>query len=570
MIKENINYIIRILNKKEIIKLYIFFFFSVLVSILEIISLGIIPALFSVLIDPTILINKFDFNQNIQNIIKEFLELSNLLFLLCIGTIFFYLFKSLIVFLFQFYDAKMINDFKVNISSRLFKIYLNKDYLFHSINDPIILGRNVSSEVNISVSHIRSFLIIIKEAVQLVLIFLLLLFANYKITLIIFIIFFLLSLIYLKIFKKKMKQKSEIAFYERGFKSKIINQILNAIIEVKIYAKENFILKKFIQSTQKEYRSQMFLEIINKIPKIFIEIFIVTIVCLTLLTAVGLGYKIEAVAAIIALYFLAALRAYPSINNILMQNIALVNGKVSINKLSNEFDESVVNQHNEKNLKELEFGFNDSIRFKDISFNYPGRKNVLTNLSFQIPKNKITGIKGETGSGKSTIIKLIMNLLQPSSGQIEIDGIHLNKIKKGWQKKIGYIPQNFYILNESIFENIVFSEESDKHNYEKIAEILKFSKLDEFVYSLPEKLNTVVGPSGKILSGGQAQRLSIARALYQDREVLIFDEATNALDEDTEAEILKNIYNLKNSKTIILISHNKKVLDICDQILEVK
>ena len=464
----------------------------------------------------------------------------------------------------------MINEFKVNISSRLFKIYLNKNYLFHSINDPIILGRNVSSEVNISVYHIRSFLVIIKEVAQLILIFLLLLFASFKITLVIFLIFFLLSLIYLKIFKKKMKQKSEIAFLERGFKSKIINQILNAIIEVKIYGKENFIIKKFIESTQKEYRSQMFLEIINKIPKIFIEIFIVTIVCLTLLTAVNLGYRIEAVAAIIALYFLAALRAYPSINNILIQNMALVNGKVSINKLSKEFDETFVKKNNEKKLNEINFDFNDSIEFKNISFNYPDRKNTLTNLSLKIPKNKITGIKGETGAGKSTIIKLVMNLLQPSTGVIEVDGSDLDKIKSGWQKKISYIPQNYYILNETILENIVFSEETNKHNYEKISKILNFSKLDEFINSLPEKLNTIVGPSGKILSGGQAQRLSIARALYQDREVLIFDEATNALDEETEAEILKNIHGLKKTKTIIIISHSSKVLDICDEILEIK
>ena len=569
MIKENLNYIKKLLKKREIFNLYIYFLFSILVSILEIISLGIIPALFSILIDPTILINKFEFNEYILKKITILIELPNLLFLLCLGTIIFFFLKSIIIFLFQIFDSKLFNALKVNLSAKMFKIYLNKDYLFHSINDPIILGRNITSEVNISISHIKSFITITKESLQLLLIFLLLLFANYKITLIIFGVFLLISFLYLKIFKKRMKQKSEIAFFERGFKSKIINQILNAIIEVKLYEKENFILDKFIKSTKNENRSYMFLEIINKIPRIFFELLVVTIVCLALLTALNLGFQIEAVAAIIGLYFLAAIRAYPSINNILIQNIALINGKVSINKLCNELNKSNLSENNEKKSNQ-NFDFNNSIEFKNISFNYPNRKNILTNLNLKIQKNKVIGIKGDTGSGKSTVIKLAMNLLEPTSGVIEVDGHPMNTIQNSWRKKISYIPQNFYVLNESIMENIFFSEDESEHDLKKISRALKFSKLDKFVDSLPEKLDTIVGPSGKVLSGGQAQRLSIARALYQDREILIFDEATNALDQDTESQILQNICQLKNTKTIIIISHNKDVMEKCDHVLEIK
>ncbi|MDC1138218.1 ABC transporter ATP-binding protein, partial [Candidatus Pelagibacter sp.] len=149
-------------------------------------------------------------------------------------------------------------------------------------------------------------------------------------------------------------------------------------------------------------------------------------------------------------------------------------------------------------------------------------------------------------------------------------GHPMNTIQNSWKKKISYIPQNFYVLNESIMENIFFSEDESEHDLKKISRALKFSKLDKFVDSLPEKLDTIVGPSGKVLSGGQAQRLSIARALYQDREILIFDEATNALDQDTESQILQNICQLKNTKTIIIISHNKDVMEKCDHVLEIK
>ena len=567
MIKENISHIKVILNKSEIIKLYLYFLFSLLIGILEIIGLGIIPALFSVLIDENLLINKFDFNLTIQNLIINLLNSENFLMILCVGTILFYLFKSLIIFIFHYFEANLINFLKINISSRLFKIYLQKDYLFHSINDPIILGRNISSEVNISVFHIKSFLLIIKEIIQLILIFLLLLFASWEATIVIFLIFLILGLLYLKVFKDKIKKRSEIAFFERGLKSKIINQILNAIIEVKLYNRENFILNKFTNSIKREFRSVMFLEIINKIPRISIEILIVTAVCVTLLTTIRLGYNIETLISFIALYFLAALRAYPSVNNILIQNISLVNSKVSINKLTSEFDNSsILNESkNHNKIYSGDFIFKKSINFKDVYFNYPERADVLKDINLKILKNSIIGIKGETGSGKSTFIKLLMNLLNPSKGNIEVDDVNIHTLGKNWQCKIGYIPQNYYILDDTILENIIFSEDESKFSIEKVNNILKFCKLFDVVNSLPKKLNTVVGPSGKQLSGGQAQRLAIARALYQNKDVLIFDEATNSLDEKTETEILKNIHDLKINKTIIIISHNNKVLEKCDK-----
>ena len=163
-----------------------------------------------------------------------------------------------------------------------------------------------------------------------------------------------------------------------------------------------------------------------------------------------------------------------------------------------------------------------------------------------------------------------MNLLEPSSGKINIDNLPLTSIRNAWQKKISYIPQNFYILDDSFLENILFSEDRKKIKINKVNQILKFCHLDDLIKNLPEGLNTIVGPSGKLLSGGQAQRLAIARGLYQDRDILILDEATNALDSDTEDKILKNILNLKKSKTIIIISHNRKVLDICDKVIEFK
>jgi len=569
MLKENFQYLNKILTKKEYFYLYIYFIFSILIGILETIGVGILPAFFSVLIDKNILINKFNFNENIQNIVINFFDKDNLIMFLCIGIVIFFIFKSIILFFFGFFDAKLTRDFKVSISSQLFKIYINKNYLFHSINNPIILGRNISSEVNTTVAHMKSFLIIIKESIQLILIFSLLLFANLKVTTTIFALFLLLGIIYIKFFGKKMRQKSEIAFYERGHKSKIIHQILNAIIEVKIYNRENFIIKKFIASIKKEFQSKMFLDVVNKIPKIFIEIFIVSMVCFTIVVCVRMGFNIEAIISIIALYFFAALRSYPAFNSFLQQKMALINGKISIEKLANEFEKSKLNSNSQK-LKNSISNFKKSIEFQNVKFDYPNREKTLNNISFKILKNTLIGIKGETGSGKSTVIKIIMGLLYPDSGKILIDGKELNKSENNLKDKISYVPQNFYIMDDTILENIIFSEEKNKPNYKKISKATKLSQLDEVINSLPDGIDTVVGSTGKLLSGGQAQRLALARALYQEREILILDEFTNALDSNTEKLVIENILNLKKSKTVIIISHNSDILKFCDQIIEIK
>jgi ABC-type multidrug transport system fused ATPase/permease subunit len=248
--------------------------------------------------------------------------------------------------------------------------------------------------------------------------------------------------------------------------------------------------------------------------------------------------------------------------------MALINGRISIDKLANEFEKSKLNSDNQK-VKNSISNFDSSIEFQNVSFNYPNRDKTLNNINLKISKNTIIGIKGETGSGKSTIIKLIMGLLQPDSGKILIDGKELNITEDNLSDKISYVPQNFYILDDTILENIVFSEEKNKPDYKKISKATALSQLDEVINSLPNGINTIVGSTGKLLSGGQAQRLALARALYQEREILILDEATNALDSNTEKLVIENLSNLKKAKTIIIISHNSDILKFCDQTIEI-
>ena len=211
------------------------------------------------------------------------------------------------------------------------------------------------------------------------------------------------------------------------------------------------------------------------------------------------------------------------------------------------------------------------ISFNQVSFRFHHDKQLLNNISFKIEKNSIIGIFGESGSGKSTILNLLTGLLKPTKGNISIDKFDLkdDKIKDFWQNIIGYIPQDNFLLDDTVKKNIIFSNKFEEVNQTNLDKAIYLAKIDKFISSLKDGIETKIGDRGINISGGQRQRIGIARALYNDPEVLIFDEATSSLDFETENEILDEIYAIKN-KTIIMISHNLESLNRCQKILKLK
>ena len=547
MIRDSFKKISILTKKKEKFYLKFYFLFFIIISLFETIGVGLLPTYLSIILDEKILIDKV----NSFNI--ELPILNNLLL------------NENLVLIF----AKLFNNLKINLSSSLFRIYLNKNYIFHTDNNPIILGRNITSEVNITVGYVRSFILIIKELLQTTLIVILLLFINAKLTISIIFLFSLLAIFYLKLFSKKLKKKFDISFFERGEKSKIVNQILNAFIEVKLYKKSKFFTKEFKDSITREFGAIKYLDVLNKLPKIFIELLLVLIFFASILFIIKLNINLNLVIPYLALYFVAALRIYPSISNIILNRLALISGKISITKITKEFIDSNKDVDIETEKYSNIFKFKDKIKFENVFYGFKGRKPILENINFKINKNDFIGIIGETGSGKSTLIKLMMGFITPSKGKIIIDEDNLAIIRNDFQSIIGYVPQNFYLIDDTILKNIIFGDYEDNINIDKINKILKEVSLEKFVGNLPDKLNTIVGSDGKQISGGQAQRLAIARALYQEPELIIFDEATNALDEKTELEIIENINKIKKDKTIILITHKPKLLENCNRIFQI-
>ena len=203
-----------------------------------------------------------------------------------------------------------------------------------------------------------------------------------------------------------------------------------------------------------------------------------------------------------------------------------------------------------------------------MSFSYPSRKEFsLSKLSMSIKKGDFVGIIGETGSGKSTLINLIIGLLKPSQGEVEVDQLNIDSNLSGWYKKIGYVPQSIYLTDDTIRRNIAFGLNENDIDDSLIKESIVKANLEEFIKNLPNGLDTIVGEKGIRLSGGQQQRIGIARALYRDPEILILDEATSSLDQLTEKKIMESIQFLKRKKTLIIVTHRLSTVQNCDRIL---
>ena len=263
-------------------------------------------------------------------------------------------------------------------------------------------------------------------------------------------------------------------------------------------------------------------------------------------------------------------RLLPLINRF-VYDIQLLNWSKSVLNsypLEDKSDNSIL--INQNNLKQ-NIIFEKKIKFSDVRFFYKDRDLViLDKINFDINKGEYVGIKGSTGTGKSTILDLIMGLISPSSGEIKVDEKKLEINNRNWHEKIGYVPQDVTLINENILKNIAFGVEEKEIDMQKINKCVEIANLSEFINQLPNKFETNIGHMSSNISGGQKQRIGIARALYHDPEILIFDEATNSLDEKTEQQILNVIKKLKGEKTIIFVSHQTNPLKYCDKIIDLK
>ena len=454
-----------------------------------------------------------------------------------------------------------------SIGVRLFKGYLNQPYSWFLNRNSADLGKNLLSEIRevISKTLIPTFALISQGAVSLV-IFIMLLIVDYQLALTVLAVLGLFyGLIYRSI-SKLLKRVGTKRYESNRDRFKVASESLFAIKEVKIESLEDFYTEQFNKPAKEFAKYESLLATTTQLPRYALEAVAFGGMILVLLSVLGDNKNLAEVLPIIALYAFAGYRLMPSIQIIYASVSTLrYSGKI-LDELVKEL-KSIGKVHKEINKENIQF--TRKISLNNVSYNYPGTdRTVLHDLSLTIKANSLVGFVGLTGSGKTTLIDIILGLLEPKSGHLIIDDINIDSTNiNSWQRKLGYVPQQISLIDASVAENIAFGVDKDEIDMETVEYVSRIANLHDFVSNnLQDGYKTSIGERGVKLSGGQRQRIGLARALYHKPSVLVLDEATSALDNATEKMVMESVQNLGHEITIIMIAHRLSTVRNCDTI----
>ncbi len=377
------------------------------------------------------------------------------------------------------------------------------------------------------------------------------------------------------IFKKILKNIGEKLLISKSNLFRWINQSLGSIKEVKVSKKENFVLGKFLKHVGVFEKSKKIRNIIQGLPGLIFELVFV-LIALTIVIVVSSVENIKTIGVLI-LYVVAGIRILPILSKFGSYVTNLRASYPSVLHLNSEFDKLKQYQENTitnfKKEKTPLINFEKKIVIKNVNFTYDETDlKILKNININIGKGQVVAFVGQSGSGKTTLINLVCGLLKLKEGSIEVDSKKIISDSEEWQKKIGLLSQENYLIDDTIKNNIIFLNEDKEINSENLNNAIIFSGLKDLIEDLPDGLDTFVGEKGNFLSGGQIKRLALSRLIYRDPEIFILDEFTNSLDFEIEDHILNSIKELqvKKNKTVIMITHKMKPLGICDNIFVVK
>lgn len=486
------------------------------------------------------------------------------------GLILVYAIKTLFLSLLAWRQMKFVNDVQADVSRRLFSGYMAQPYVFHLRNNSAQLIRNAIGETNVlTQTGLMAGLNLLTELLVAAGIVVLLLFVEPWGALLALGILAVPAWMFHRFTNRRITQWGQARQMHEGMRIQHLQQGLGGAKEVKLLGRERDFLSEYERHTSAVARVQARQQTLQQFPRLGFEFFAVCGLAVLVMAMVEQGKPVESLLPTLGLFAAAAFRILPSANRVVsaLQNVRY--GLPVIDTLHAHLTMLESEEHGGRTPEPMQF--RRAIELSNVRFSYsPSSAPALDGVSLEIPHGSSVGLIGGSGAGKSTLVDIILGLLEPEHGAVLVDGEDIHSNLRGWQNKIGYVPQSVYLTDDTLRRNVAFGLAEQAIDEDAVWKALRAAQLAEFVESLPEGLDTAVGERGVRLSGGQLQRIGIARALYHDPPVLVLDEATSSLDVETERGIVNSVRALHGSKTIIIVAHRMSTVEHCDFIYELQ
>jgi ABC-type multidrug transport system fused ATPase/permease subunit len=567
---KKINYI---LTRRDKAHLSLLLLGMIISALLELVGISVLLPIINLIADPSTAVNS---SWHLKLIISIFhfasddyrsIEIAVICLVMAI-----YVFKAIYTVFLNAAESKFTNNFTTKLSGNLFKTYLFQPYDFYLYSNSADLLRSATNDVGAFVGALTTILSLISDVIFCIAIFVYLMVLDWLITLIVAAVIGGVSVLLLVAVKKKTLAYGRESWRLMMKGIQTIQEALGGIKETKISGREPFFLDEYVSLKKDQANVAFKNSFIGSLPRILIEAIGMISILAALLIYTIFGVTSAKIISTFSLFVVAIVKLLPYISRFTGEINGLRFSAASIDSVYRDLHLSS-NSDNQltSKIESKAFPFEHGVEISDVTFAYRGsEKLILNHVSGVIKKGQSTAFCGQSGAGKTTTVDLVLGLLQPTSGSILCDGTDISSNIQGWHRNISYVPQDIYLVDDSVRANVAFGLDPLKVNDKDVWEALDEAQLGDFVRTLPQQLLTTIGEKGVRLSGGQRQRIGIARALFRNTQIIVFDEATSALDFQTESEILETINQLKGEKTLIIITHRLNTIQGCDRIYEIK
>ena len=561
-----------LLDKKQKSTMVGLIFLMVISAVLQTAGIGLLVQVVNVVIDPEAVMDSSVARLCYELLGSDTYESFAVTIMLALVVVF--VVKNVFLYVQQKLTFAFVYTNQFRTSERMMRNYLRRGYEFYLNADTAVVQRNITSDVNNMYALILSLLQLLSDGVVSLFIILYCFATNGTMTVLLAVVLGGLMLAIKKVLKPIMYKagKDNQDYYSSLFKW--ISQTVQGIKEVKISCKEQYFVTGYQKCGKGYVDAVQRYSLYNNVPKLLIEIACVATMMGYMIVQILSGVKTESMMEALSTLAAAAFVLLPAVNRINNQINSIAYFEPFFMGVSDNLQDEIDNKNVDMTFatdEDEKLPVKQRIEMKGITYSYPNSDKLIFNRAdFTIPVGSSVGIVGTSGAGKSTVVDILLGLLETKEGTIYVDGEDVKKHYRKWLKNIGYIPQMIFMLDDTIRKNVAFGVPEDRIDEDRVWEVLKEAQLDEFVKTLPEGLDTGIGERGIRLSGGQRQRIGIARALYNDPEILILDEATSALDNDTEAAIMESINRFHRKKTLIIIAHRLQTIEKCDIVYRVE